>query len=214
MKVATAQDYSIETLFRFASGVTFFKELMHQDPDQYALLQSHLKFLVAEPREEIIQHGMDDKDVYFVLRGQLNIVDNTGGLLGHVHPGEPMGIMSVLLNKHRSASVVVDQQPSLLATLPYHHLMYLADDDLNRPNESLFTLSTRILFYRLIDHQMRWSLELKRTEHGSFNIEQAIYTLPLIKTRDGTVNELSQLHQLAVAQARILNDWNQAQRTT
>ena len=64
-----------------------------------------LKPVVHEAGETIIREGDTGNEMYFVCRGQVEVLDRAGKLLGTLSDGEFFGEISLLLSQPRTASV-------------------------------------------------------------------------------------------------------------
>lgn len=205
MRSITREDYPVETLQRLVNSVTFFKELIHTDPEQFELLMSVAHFVVADKDEIILHHSDDANILYFLLRGQLTVLaeDQTHKELNKINPGEVFGVMAMVLNNKRSASIQVNSATALLAGIDYQHFHDIDDF-------SLFNLSTKISFFRMLTNNIRWNLEQKKMLEPKHPLIAKLRTLPIYKDAKNTPEELFFLHQQAHLQADLLCEWNNA----
>ncbi|MFT4530770.1 MAG: CRP/FNR family cyclic AMP-dependent transcriptional regulator [Gammaproteobacteria bacterium] len=205
MRQVTRDEYPIESLHRIVNGVTFFKELILTDPAQFELLMSVTRFMVAD-QDELIFHKDDRADIlYFLLKGQLVVFadDEANTLLGEVNAGEPFGVMAMLLNFRRSASIRVSGRQALLAGIDFAHFRH-------DQNASLFDVGTRIRFFRMIDNHIRWALERNKIAEPEHPLVPRLRSLPIYTGEKDTVAELHALMHLAHVQAELLRDWNES----
>lgn len=205
MRPVTRDEYPIENLHRTVSGVTFFKELMKSDPEQFELLMSLTRFVTADKDEVIVHKGDKANVLYFLLKGQLEVTaDDTSEIsLNHINPGEPFGVMAMVLNFKRSASIHVASKRVLLAGIEFEHF------SLN-PSISVFTLSTRIIFFRMLNSNIRWALERNKFANRQHPLVERLYALPIYNGKKNTAAELHSLMELAHLQAGLLRDWNES----
>ena len=131
----TREEYPIDTLQRIVNGVTFFKELIQTDPSQFELLMSVTRFVTAEQDEIILHRGEDANVLYFLLKGQLAVMadDDSGEVINEINPGEMFGVMALVLNFKRSASIKVNGRSALLAGIDFHHFSDLERFHLIQP---------------------------------------------------------------------------------
>ena len=203
MRRVTREEYPLDTLQRAVNGVTFFKDLIHTDSTQFELLMSVTQFVTADPDEVIIHKGDNANILYFLLRGQLAVMadDEHQETIGEINPGEMFGVMAMLLNYERSASIKVVGKNALLAGIDYQHFSDL--DDFN-----LFSLGTKISFFRMLANNLRWTLERNRMELPDHPLVARLRKTPLITAEKNTVEELQALHQQTHILAGLLTEWN------
>lgn len=209
MRRITREEYPLDTLHRIVNGVTFFKELIQSDPTQFELLMSVSNFVTAD-QDEIILHNGDNANVlYFLLKGQLSVLPSDNGLkpINEVNPGEMFGVMAMVLNNKRSASIKVTSRTALLAGVDFLHFNDLHDF-------SLFSLKTKISFFRMLNNNIRWNLEQNKMQMPDHPLVVRLRTLPIYSGEKSTQDELTFLHQQAHVQADLLNEWNKSMAIT
>ncbi|MDQ4424881.1 cyclic nucleotide-binding domain-containing protein [Thalassolituus sp.] len=205
MRPVTREEYPLENLHRIVSGVTFFKELLKTDPEQFELLMTQARFVTAEQNEIVLHKGDGANVLYFLLRGELDAIadDNAEEPLGTINPGEPFGVMAMVLNFKRSASIRVSSKNALLAGIEFDHFRH-------NDNASIFSLTTRITFFRMLNSNIRWALERNKMEAPDHSLVARIRSLPIYSGEKNTAAELHALMELAHLQAELLRDWNDA----
>jgi len=205
MRPVTREEYPLENLHRIVSGVTFFKELLKTDPEQFELLMTQARFVTAEQNEIVLHKGDGANVLYFLLRGELDVIadDNAEEPLGTINPGEPFGVMAMVLNFKRSASIRVSSKHALLAGIEFDHFRH-------NDNASIFSLTTRITFFRMLNSNIRWALERNKMEAPDHSLVARIRSLPIYSGEKNTAAELHALMELAHLQAELLRDWNDA----
>ncbi|KZZ10756.1 cyclic nucleotide-binding domain-containing protein [Thalassolituus sp.] len=205
MRPVTREEYPLENLHRIVSGVTFFKELLKTDPEQFELLMTQARFVTAEQNEIVLHKGDGANVLYFLLRGELDVIadDHANESLGTINPGEPFGVMAMVLNFKRSASIRVASKNALLAGIEFDHFRH-------NDNASIFSLTTRITFFRMLNSNIRWALERNKMESPDHALVQRIRSLPIYSGEKNTAAELHALMELAHLQAELLRDWNDA----
>lgn len=205
MRRITREEYPVETLQRLVNGVTFFKELIQSEPEQFELLMSVTKFVTADTDEVILHQGDSAKTLYFLIRGQLAVIadEHSDLVLNEINPGEMFGVMAMVLNNTRSASIKVSSRTVLLAGIDYEHFNNLNDF-------SLFSLSTKISFYRMLNNNIRWNIEQKRIDNPEHPLMAKLRTLPIYSGSKNSQEELDFLYQQAHIQAELLQEWNES----
>lgn len=203
MHRVTREEYPLDSLQRMVNGVTFFKDLIQNDSSQFELLMSVSQFVTAEPEEVILHRGDDANTLFFLLRGRLAVLadDDSKEVLNEINPGEMFGVMAMLLNHRRSASIRVEGRNALLAGIDYQHFNDIDDF-------STFTLATKISFFRMLSNNLRWTLERNKMELPDHPLVGRLRKLPLYTGPKNTLEELQALKNLAQELAKLLNDWN------
>ncbi|ASP40538.1 cyclic nucleotide-binding protein [Bacterioplanes sanyensis] len=203
MHRVTREEYPIDSLQRLVNGVTFFKDLIQTDSSQFELLMSVSQFVTADPDETIIHRGDDADTLYFLLRGQLIVLsdDDSTEVINEINPGEMFGVMAMLLNHRRSASIRVKGRNALLAGIDYRHVNDVDDF-------GTFTLATKISFFRMLSNNLRWTLERNKMEVPDHPLVSRLRKLPLYTGPKNTVEELHALKNLSHQLAELLSDWN------
>ena len=205
MRRITREEYPIDSLHRIVNGVTFFKDLIQTDPSQFELLMSVTQFVTADQDEVILHKGDDANVLYFLLKGQLAVLadDDSGDIMNEINPGEMFGVMAMVLNYKRSASIKVSGRTALLAGIDYQHFNDLEDF-------TLFSLRTKISFFRMLTNNIRWTLERNKMQIPDHPLVGKLRTLPLFTGEKGTLQELEFLHRQAHALAELLCEWNES----
>lgn len=207
MQRVTREQYPLDALQRAVKSVTFFKDLIHSDSSQFEMLMSVSQFVTAEPDEIIIHKGDDANILYFLLKGQLAVIsdDESQQEIGQINPGEPFGVMAMLLNFKRSASIKVSNNKSvLLAGIDFSYF-----NDIEEFED--FSLSTKATFYRMLSNNLRWALEQNKMKSPDHPMVAKIRTIPLISAMKDTPAELQALHEQVHVLAELVNEWNQAE---
>jgi CRP-like cAMP-binding protein len=204
MQRVTREEYPLESLQRILNGVTFFKELVQQDEAQFEALMSIANIVTAEADETIIVEHEYTNSLYFLLRGQLSVYveDNKGShVLNEINAGEVFGVMSMLLTQSRSASVKTGSKAVLLAGIDFK---YFSDiEDFN-----LFSLETKLAFYRMVANNLRWTLERNKIENPQHPLITQLYKIPLFVGDKGGKEELEALFKQSHLLAKLLSEWN------
>lgn len=205
MRRVTREEYPLETLQRAVNSVTFFKDLIQTDSAQFELLMSVSQFVTADSDEVIIKKGDNANILYFLLKGQLSVLsgDENSEIIGEINPGEMLGVMAMLLNFERSASIKVNGKNALLAGIDFQHFSDIEDF-------SLFSLSTKISFFRMLANNLRWTLERNKMQLPDHPLVAKLRKTPLITAEKNTEQELEALHNQTHALADLLKEWNES----
>jgi len=205
MRRVTQEEYPLETLHRAVNSVTFFKDLIHTDSAQFELLMSVSQFVTADPGEIIIHKGEDANILYFLLKGQLAVMadDDHDEVIGEINPGEMFGVMAMLLNFQRSASIKVSDKKVLLAGIDFQHFSDLEDF-------SLFSLSTKISFFRMLSNNLRWTLERRKMEMPDHPLIAKLRKIPIVMAEKNSQQELNGLYEQTKQLAALVKEWNES----
>jgi len=205
MRRVTQEEYPLETLHRAVNSVTFFKDLIHTDSAQFELLMSVSQFVTADPGEVIIHKGEDANILYFLLKGQLAVMadDDHDEVIGEINPGEMFGVMAMLLNFQRSASIKVSDKKVLLAGIDFQHFSDLEDF-------SLFSLSTKISFFRMLSNNLRWTLERRKMEMPDHPLIAKLRKIPIVMAEKNSQQELNGLYEQTKQLAALVKEWNES----
>ncbi|MZR62156.1 cyclic nucleotide-binding domain-containing protein [Alcanivorax sp. DP30] len=204
MEKADNNDYGQERIRQLLSGVPFFNEIFRDDAGQFYLLESNTRLWLAGSGDEVIRAGDVDSALYFLLRGQLEVLDDAHGQPPryYVSPGEVFGTLSMLLGTPRSADIRVSEnsREAVIASLDFNDF---SEDD------SPYTLATRLAFYHMIVHHIRWTLEVKRMAEPDHELVQSMRKLPVFNGEKGSEEELEALRIQAQGLAELLCRWNE-----
>ena len=205
MRRVTREEYPLETLQRAVNSVTFFKDLIHNDSAQFELLMSVTQFVTADSEEVIIKKGENANILYFLLKGQLTVLsgDEHSEVIGEINPGEMFGVMAMLLNFKRSASIKVNSKNALLAGIDFQHFSDIEDF-------SLFSMETKISFFRMLANNLRWTLERNKMQMPDHPLVASLRKIPLVSAPKNTEEELQALHQQTHALADLVREWNES----
>ncbi|MFT7261114.1 MAG: CRP/FNR family cyclic AMP-dependent transcriptional regulator [Glaciecola sp.] len=207
MHRVTKEEYPLDSLQRILNGVTFFKELISYDESQFEVLMSVAEIVTAEPNEIIIKKGDYSHSLYFLLRGQLSVfVDDSGETpsLNQINAGEVFGVMSMLLTQPRSAFIKADTRQVLLAGIDFKHFSDITDFN-------LFSLETKLTFYRMVADNLRWTLQRNKIENPVHPLVPRLYKIPLFTGQKGGIDELEALFKQAHILAELVREWNEYQ---
>lgn len=210
-RVVDGVEFPPERIRRLLSGVPFFNEVLRQDAAQFELLLNCCTISRADPGEVVIRQGDEDSGLYFLLRGRLAVQAETSQpgrpaeLLNHISPGEVFGTLSLVRGAPRSATLCVDEHSAeaVLARIDFMYFSYAVD-------YPLFSLATKLSFYRMLVHNIRWTLEVNRTREPHHELASYLRKMPLYSGLRDTREELAALHEQASALADLLCRWNES----
>jgi len=200
MQVLPSSEYRQEAMQRLVRGVTFFKDIAKLDPDQFELLLSVCQFVHADAGEVVLEKGADASTLYFLLKGQMAVLNEGETSLNVIHPGEVFGTLSMVTGRGRSATVRAESDVMLMG-IDFRHF-----NDVN--DFSMFTLETKLVAYRMVVHNIRWNLELNRMKDPSHPLNPKIIKLPIYSGARGGKEELTFLYEQSRALAELLVEWN------
>jgi CRP/FNR family transcriptional regulator, cyclic AMP receptor protein len=205
MQRVTKEEYPLDSLQRILNGVTFFKELISQDESQFEVLMSIAQIVTAEPNETIIKKGDYSNSLYFLLRGQLSVYveEEDEHVLNEINAGEIFGVMSMLLTQPRSASIRAGDRTVLLAGIDFQHFSDITDFN-------LFSLETKLTFYRMVANNLRWTIERNKINDPSHPLIPRLYKIPLFTGQKGGMEELEAIFKQAHLLAELLREWNES----
>lgn len=205
MKSVNKAEYSAEQIQRLFSGIPFFNEVK-PDSEQFRRLMELCDVLEARPGDVVIRKGDTDRCLYFLLRGQLAVVGGHGAeaqVLNYISPGEVFGTLAMIRGTPRTATIRVDEnaREAVLARVDYVHFSDIRE-------LGWLHLPTKLAFYRMVVHNIRWTLEVNRMQNPSHELVAQLRKVPLYTGPKGTEEELSALHEQANVLADLLCQWN------
>ena len=209
MKLVNRSDWTDERIRGLLAGVPFFNEVLRADAEQFQLLLDHAEVLVAQPGDVVMRQGDDDSYLYFLLRGQLGVMAEQGEagsqVLNYISPGEVFGTLAMLRGTPRTATIRVDDatREAVLARIDFTLFS-------NVRAASVFSLETRLSFYKMLVHNIRWTLEVNRMQEPDHAVVSLLRKVPLYAGPKGTQEELDALHQQAHVLADLLCQWNES----
>ena len=201
--LAEHTEFDTERLIR---RIPFFNNIYEASPIEFEALVSLSDIVYAEPGETIISQGDTDMYTYFLLKGQLGVYldDDPDSLpINQISPGEVFGILSMMTQTPRSAYIRTDakSKTSLLFRLDYGHITDASDC-------SKLNLETKLIFYRMALHNIRWTLEMNKMSDPNHYLVEKIRKLPFVNAPKGTKEELDALKKQAHDLSDILFEWN------
>ena len=75
----------------------------------------------------------------------------------------------------------------------------------------MFNLQTKLIAYRMVVHNIRWSLELNKMQDPKHPLVPKLLKMPVYTGSKDSKEELTALHEQSKNLAQLLCDWNDAQ---
>ena len=206
MDVKPIKSLSRDYVEQLLSVIPLFKLVNQQDAEQFNLLLESSKVITYLPGEVVLRRGDNDPWLYFLLKGRLAVyVEDlkNSELVNYVTPGEVFGDLSPLVGRPRTATISAEAS--------FRESMVLAMDssifgDIN--STSPITIRTKLVYYRNTVHNLRWKLEVYRSQHLNHPLANAHRQVNLYSGVKDTIEELHSLYAQAQALAKLLLDWN------
>ena len=205
MQYFDRKTYGQEALEKLVKNIPFFREILASDQEQFDRLLDASKIAQAGPNEEIIRQGSRDDNLYFLLKGLLDVkADNS--VINSIYTGEVFGALAMLMNSERTATIVTsaDSKEVIVLSLPYS--LFQCIDDFKQ-----FSLPTKLGFYRMLVNNIRWTIEMKKATSPNSTLTSEIRKLPLYRGEKGGIDELKALKEQATALARLLSKSNESE---
>lgn len=195
-----------DTLEHLLAGIPFFKVVKQQDLKQFEVLLQASRIMSFLPGEIVLQKGDSGNWLYFLLKGKLAVyVDQAlkGDLVNYVTPGEVFGDLAQLVGQARTATVIADPgaKESMVLALDFNVF-----GPLNSVNP--ITLQTKLAYYRNTAHNLRWKLEVYRSQHLQHELANKHRQIKLYLGPKDSYEELVSLHEQSQALALLLVEWN------
>ncbi|GGY62564.1 hypothetical protein GCM10011613_02580 [Cellvibrio zantedeschiae] len=206
MEIKLLSKLSRDYVEQLLSGIPFFKLVKQQDAWQFELLLQSSRIVTYSPGEIVLQRGDSDHWLFFLLKGRLAVyVDDPlkGELINYVTPGEVFGDLAQLMGQPRTATVLAEssaRESIVLAT----DASIFGDVSSSRP----ITIQTKLAYYRNTVHNLRWKLEVYRSQHLQHPLANKHRQVKLYTGVKDTLEELKALYEQAQALASLLLEWN------
>lgn len=206
MEIKLLSKLSRDYVEQLLSGIPFFKLVKQQDAWQFELLLQASRIITYLPGEIVLQRGDSDQWLFFLLKGRLAVyVDDPlkGELINYVTPGEVFGDLAQLMRQPRTATVLAEsscRESIVLAT----DASIFGDIASTRP----ITIQTKLAYYRNTVHNLRWKLEVYRSQHLQHSLANKHRQVKLYTGAKETLEELRALYEQAQTLAGLLLEWN------
>lgn len=198
---------SQQTIDSLLGSVALYKQAYQLDPLQFDVLLRHSQLIEARPGEVVIEAGQIDTWLYFLLRGQLVVYagDPAVRRVNVITPGEIFGDMAILMDLPRSATVIADVKTRTSVVVRTDFSIFGEPGDLGG-----IKLPLKLLFYRTMIHNLRWKLEVYRSQFPSHSFATDHRKIRLYTGPRDTLEELISLDNQARQLAGLLISWNLA----
>lgn len=206
MEIKPLHKFPRDTVERWLLTIPFYKTVKQQENWQFDMLLEQAHIVYFAPGELVLQRGQRDQWLYFLLRGQLDVYPDERALgepINQITPGEVFGDLAMLIGQARTAT--------LKAAPGCREVVVLTSDfskftDLNATHP--LTIATKLTYYRNTVHNLRWKLEVYRSQHPEHSFANRHRQVKLYTGPKDTREELAALHAQAQALARLLLEWN------
>lgn len=205
MQIRELKEFSKDEVVRLLSGLPFYKQVEQQDPLQLDLILQNSKIVELEPGETIMRRGDHGSWLYFLLKGRLAVfaADEDDTPVNYITSGELFGDLAMLSQLERRATVRADTSTrrALLFATDFNAFGELEDF-------SLIRLGTKLTFYRMMVHGIRWKLELNRQQQPDHPLVKPLLDIRMFSGQRDSVEELLDLRKQAEKLADLLIQWN------
>lgn len=207
MDVYSLHRCSQQTIDSLLGSVALYKQAYQLDPIQFDVLLRHSQLIEARPGEVVIEAGQIDTWLYFLLRGQLVVYagDPAVRRVNVITPGEIFGDMAILMDLPRSATVIADVKTKLSVVVRTDFSIFGEPQDLGS-----IKLPLKLLFYRTMVHNLRWKLEVYRSQFPTHAFATDHRKIRLYTGSRDSLEELLSLDTQARQLAELLIAWNLA----
>ncbi len=209
MEVQAVYKYPQESVDTLLSSVPFYKAIKQVDQYQYDLLLRHSKILEFSPGEVILEKGLKEEWLYFLLKGQLEVhagsSDDQATVVNYITPGEVFGDLAVLFDQVRTATVVADSNSKKILVFGTNFQVFGKLEEVHT-----VSLNTKLTYYRNMVHNLRWKLEVYRAAYSDQPFASAHRKIKLYTGPKDTMEELKSLDGQARELAKLLVAWNTA----
>jgi len=196
---------------RLLKRIPFFNDVSKQSEQQFQNLIDLADIREIHPGETIIRKGETDMYLYFLLKGKLAVflTETDTQEISSISPGEVFGILSMITATPRSAFIKSEagSRSSIIYKLNF---AFLADES----NTSKLSLETKLIFYRMAVHNIRWTVEQKKMSDPKHPLVALLLKLPFIKAPKGSTEELLALKEQAKSLSEIIFLWNDHDKNT
>ena len=206
MEVKPLSTLSLDYIEQLLAVIPLFKLVSQQDTEQFQLLLQASRLLLFSPHEVVVRRGDIDDWLYFLVKGRLAVYvedPKKGELVNFVTPGEVFGDLSPLVGLPRTATVI--------AEFNFPESMVLAMDSrvfTDSAAQSGINIKTKLIYYRSVVHNLRWKLEVYRSQHLQHLLANKHRQVRLYSGVKDTQEELDALYLQAQTLARLLLEWN------
>jgi CRP/FNR family cyclic AMP-dependent transcriptional regulator len=170
------------------------------DQDQFELLLSVCEFVEAPAGDILLRKGDEAHTLYFLLKGKVTVLSEYEKSLNVISPGEVFGALSMVTGRGRSATVKSSTEVVLLG-IDFKYFQQVEDF-------SMFSMGTKLVAYRMVVHNIRWTLEMNKMESPDHSLVSKLSKAPLYTGVRGGEEELESLYEQSRVLADLLCEWN------
>lgn len=206
MEIRALKKLPRDQLERLLLTVPFYKTIKQQDNWQFEVLLQHSHIACFSPGEVVLQRGERDSWLYFLLKGKLLVYPDEqcqGEPVNAITPGEVFGDLSMLVGSERTATLIADPHGREVMVFASDFRVF-GDLEATQP----ISLQTKLTYYRNTVHNLRWKLEVYRSQNPQHSFANKHRQVKLYTGPKDTAEELHALHAQAQALARLLLEWN------
>lgn len=207
MECMPVHKYPQDSVDSLLASIPFYKSVKQRDQYQYDLLLRNSKIIEYRPGEVILEKGQREEWLYFLLKGQLEVRSgNSNGsvtVVNYITPGEVFGDLAILFDHVRTATVVADSNSKKIVVFGTHFKVFGNLEDLHP-----ISLSTKLIYYRNMVHNLRWKLEVYRAAYPDQPFASEHRKVKLYTGSKDTIEELKSLDTQARELAQLLVGWN------
>lgn len=206
MEITPLSKLSRDYVEQLVMVIPLFKLVKQQDAKQFQLLLDASRILTYAANEVVLRRGDNDSWLYFLLKGRLAVYiedSSKGELVNYVTPGEVFGDLSQLVGQPRTATVITEPN--------FRESMVLAMDSSifsDIASMDAVNVNTKLAYYRSVVHNLRWKLEVYRSQHLQHLLANKHRKIKLYQGEKDTQAELHALYAQAQALALLLLEWN------
>lgn len=207
MKKLAITEQNQDEIHRLIKRIPFFSSVLNESTDQFDRLLDLADIIEVDAGETVIRKGDTDMYLFFLLKGQLTVFlddDPYSSRVNYISPGELFGMLSMITHTPRSAMIKADENAKSILLFQLN-FAYLNDDSAN----SELSLPTKLSFYRMAAHHVRWTLEQKKMADPKNPLVSQMMKLPLLKATRDTAEELHALKEQTKSLSELLFMWNE-----
>lgn len=206
MLIKEISQYPRLTVEQLLTTIPFYRAVLQADPWQFDVLLAHSRFAFFAPGEVVLNQGDTDRWVFFLLKGQLDVlVDASAGdkVVNHITPGEVFGDLAMVQNGARTATVRASPGSREVMVFGTDFAVFGELEQLHPVG-----LGTKLAYYRNMVHNLRWKLEVYRGQYPHHELASLHRQVRLYTGSKESLAELQALHRQAVELGQLLIAWN------
>lgn len=209
MEVQPIQNFPQASIDSLLSSIPFYRTVKQLDQYQYDLLLRHSRIIEYRSGEIVLEKGQKEEWLYFLLKGQLEVRAGGSGesssVVNYITPGEVFGDLAVLFDHMRTATVVADSNSKKIVVFGTDFNVFGKLEEVHP-----ISLSTKLIYYRNMVHNLRWKLEVYRAAYPEQPFASLHRKIKLYSGARDSLDELKSLDFQARELAKLLVNWNEA----